>query len=45
MHGAAHNVNSSADLLADNGLLHEPVLGLFGEIFGGHFRVPIPQIV
>ena len=42
--GAPHNVNTSETLLADNGTLHEPVLGLFDEIFLGHFRVPIPQI-
>lgn len=44
MKGASHNVNTSAHLLADNGTLHEPVLTLFGEIFRGHFRQPIPQI-
>jgi hypothetical protein len=45
MKGAPHNVNTSENLLADNGTLHEPVLGLFDEIFRGHFRVPIPQIL
>jgi myo-inositol-1(or 4)-monophosphatase len=44
MRGAPHNVNTSADLLADNGALHEPVLALFGEIFQGRFREPIPVI-
>ncbi len=44
MRGAAHSVASSDTLLADNGALHEPVLTLFGEIFQGHFREPIPQI-
>ena len=44
MRGAPHGVTSSEDLLADNGALHEQVLGLFGEIFRGQFRVPIPQI-
>jgi myo-inositol-1(or 4)-monophosphatase len=44
MRGAPHNVNASVDLVADNGALHEPILGLFGEIFRGQFRVPIPQI-
>src|SRR5215831_6431973 len=29
MHGKPHDVNSSQNLLADNGTLHEPVLGLF----------------
>jgi myo-inositol-1(or 4)-monophosphatase len=45
MKGAPHNVNKSEHLLADNGALHESVLGLFGEVFRGHFRAPIPQIV
>ncbi len=44
MHGAPHSVASSDTLLADNGALHEPVLTLFGEIFQGHFREPLPQI-
>ena len=44
MHGAAHSVTASDHLLADNGALHGQVLELFGEIFRGHFREPIPQI-
>ena len=44
MHGAAHSVASSETLLADNGALHAPVLTLFGEVFRGEFRQPIPQI-
>ena len=44
MRGAAHGVASSEHLLADNGALHEQVLTLFGEIFRGQFREPIPQI-
>lgn len=31
-------------LLADNGSNHEEILGLFGEIFAGRFRYPLPQI-
>lgn len=31
-------------VLADNGLLHQPMLDLFGEIFAGKFRVPLPAI-
>ncbi|MDE3166286.1 MAG: inositol monophosphatase [Acidobacteriota bacterium] len=45
MNGGTHSVTSSAHLLADNGAIHTPVLDLFGEIFRGQFRVPIPQIV
>jgi myo-inositol-1(or 4)-monophosphatase len=44
MKGASHNVTSSEDLLADNGAIHQAVLELFGEVFQGHFRVPIPAI-
>ena len=44
MQGGAHSVTASDHLLADNGALHEQVLDLFGEIFRGHFRQPIPQI-
>ena len=44
MLGDPHGVTSSENLLADNGVLHEQVLVLFGEIFHGQFRVPIPQI-
>ncbi len=44
MKGAPHVVTASADLLADNGALHESVLVLFGEIFRGEFRYPIPQL-
>jgi myo-inositol-1(or 4)-monophosphatase len=44
MHGGALRVASSDSLLASNGALHAGVLGLFGEIFRGEFREPIPQI-
>ena len=45
MKGAAHNVRSSKHILADNGLIHDEVLGLFDEIFRGSFRHPIPVVV
>jgi myo-inositol-1(or 4)-monophosphatase len=32
-------------LLADNGVLHEEILQLFGEIFRGEYRYPIPEIL
>src|SRR5262249_48059125 len=35
MRGAPHYVSTSRDLLADNGLVHEPILALFAEIFRG----------
>jgi myo-inositol-1(or 4)-monophosphatase len=44
MKGAMHSVTDSGHLLADNGALHPQVLELFGEIFCGRFRFPIPQI-
>ena len=44
MTGAAHQVRSSKHVLADNALIHEEVLGLFSEIFHGHFRHPIPAM-
>jgi myo-inositol-1(or 4)-monophosphatase len=31
-------------LLADNGLVHEGMLGLFDDVFRGKYRYPIPQI-
>jgi myo-inositol-1(or 4)-monophosphatase len=32
------------DLLADNGALHQSMLGIFGEVFGGEYRHPMPII-
>src|SRR5690348_10127196 len=43
MHGEPHELRGP-DLVADNGLIHDEMLGLFAEIFSGHHRVPIPQI-
>jgi len=31
-------------LLTDNGLVHQQILDLFGEIFRGEYRYPIPVI-
>ncbi|HEY2013326.1 MAG TPA: inositol monophosphatase family protein, partial [Bryobacteraceae bacterium] len=44
MKGAPHSVTASEHLLADNGGLHEEVLGMFGEIFRGEFRVQMPPM-
>jgi myo-inositol-1(or 4)-monophosphatase len=44
MHGAPHSINLSPHLLADNGALHEPALAFLSEIFGGAFRVPMPEM-
>ena len=43
MHGEPHQLRGP-DLLVDNGLVHEEILELFGEIFRGEYRVPIGQI-
>lgn len=44
MRGAPHDVKSP-DLLVDNGLIHEELLELFREIFGGRYRFPMPPII
>jgi myo-inositol-1(or 4)-monophosphatase len=44
MRGAPHSVTGSEHLVADNGALHGEVLGIFGEVFRGEFRVPMPEI-
>lgn len=43
MHGEEHQL-LGPDLLVDNGLIHDELLGLFAEIFRGEYRVPIPLI-
>jgi myo-inositol-1(or 4)-monophosphatase len=43
MHGEPHQLRGP-DLLVDNGLIHEEILELFGEIFRGEYRVPIAQV-
>ncbi len=44
MRGKPHTLKSP-DLLVDNGLIHDEILELFREIFGGHYRFPMPTIV
>ena len=44
MNGANHSL-TSRHVLADNGLVHDEVIGIFGEIFRGEFRHPIPAIL
>jgi myo-inositol-1(or 4)-monophosphatase len=44
MKGKAHDINTSAHLLADNGAIHECALGFLAEIFEGKFRVPMAEI-
>jgi myo-inositol-1(or 4)-monophosphatase len=43
MRGGPHSLTGT-DLLTDNGAIHQEVLDLFGEIFRGQFRFPIPVI-
>ncbi len=31
-------------LAADNGVIHDELIALFGDIFGGRYRYPMPQI-
>jgi myo-inositol-1(or 4)-monophosphatase len=43
MRGGPHSL-TGPDLLTDNGAIHQEVLDLFGEIFRGQFRLPMPVI-
>jgi myo-inositol-1(or 4)-monophosphatase len=43
MKGGPHSFDSP-HLLADNGLLHGELVEIFGEIFNGRYRVPLPVI-
>jgi myo-inositol-1(or 4)-monophosphatase len=45
MNGALHTMPASRHILADNGAIHDEILELFGEIFRGQFRHPIPAIL
>ncbi|HTX38721.1 MAG TPA: inositol monophosphatase family protein [Bryobacteraceae bacterium] len=44
MQGAPHSVTGSETLVADNGALHGEILEIFGEVFRGEFRIPMPSI-
>jgi myo-inositol-1(or 4)-monophosphatase len=43
MKGGPHSL-AGPHLLTDNGAIHQQILDLFGEIFRGQFRFPIPVI-
>jgi myo-inositol-1(or 4)-monophosphatase len=43
MKGGVHTIKSP-HLLTDNGAIHQQTLELFGEVFQGHFREPMPVI-
>jgi len=42
MQGAPLNLRG-AHILADNTALHDEIVELFGEVFAGNPRVPLPQ--
>jgi myo-inositol-1(or 4)-monophosphatase len=44
MRGGRHSATASDDMLADNGALHDEVLGMFSEIFHGNLPVPLPSL-
>ena len=44
MRGGAHSVTASDQVLADNGLLHDEILAMFGQIFQGQLPVPLPSL-
>src|ERR1700730_5249396 len=43
MKGGPHKL-TGPDLLTDNGGIHQETVDLFGEVFRGQFRVPMPMI-
>jgi myo-inositol-1(or 4)-monophosphatase len=43
MHGEPFDIRGP-HLLADNGALHQPVIGLFAEVFAGKYRFPMPPM-
>ena len=44
MSGKPLSITASDHVLADNGVLHEEVLGMFGAIFEGQTPVPLPEM-
>jgi myo-inositol-1(or 4)-monophosphatase len=43
MHGATHQL-TGPHISADNGLIHAELMDLFGEVFAGRYRYPMPVI-
>jgi myo-inositol-1(or 4)-monophosphatase len=43
MHGQPHALRSP-HVLVDNGLVHQEALELFGEVFAGQYRYPLPVV-
>jgi myo-inositol-1(or 4)-monophosphatase len=44
MCGDTHSITASDHVLADNGLLHQELVEMFGRIFGGRPPVPLPPL-
>jgi myo-inositol-1(or 4)-monophosphatase len=44
MRSAAHTITGSDHLLADNSLLHDEIVAMFGRVFAGDFPVEMPPI-
>jgi myo-inositol-1(or 4)-monophosphatase len=44
MEGAAYRITNSESFLSDNGLVHAEVLEIFGEVFRGEMRYPMPEL-
>jgi myo-inositol-1(or 4)-monophosphatase len=43
MHGRPHSLRAP-HLLVSNGHVHEQMIGIFGEVFAGKARIPMPAI-
>jgi myo-inositol-1(or 4)-monophosphatase len=43
MHGSPHDLRGQ-HILADNTLVHAETVGLFAEIFAGHYRTALPEM-
>ena len=43
MHGGPLSLRVK-HILADNTLIHAETIGLFAEIFAGHYRTPLPEM-
>jgi myo-inositol-1(or 4)-monophosphatase len=44
MYGRRHSIVTSEDILADNSLLHDQAVEIFGEISNASLRVPMPPL-
>ena len=44
MHGGPFSLRGP-HMLADNSRVHQPMVDVFGEIFAGRYRYPMPEMV